>query len=377
MKKSIFAVLMASVMLLCTACGPNSTSSSAKDSSSTTKSDALKAIKKEDLKVGFVYIGTINDEGYTQAQDKGRLALEEMGIKTMYSESVPENSDCETAIRNLIDQGCNVIYSTSFGFGEWTAKVAKDNPGVYFGHCSGSTRLDNMSTYFGKMIEGRYLAGIVAGKNSASGKIGYVAAMPIPEVIRGINAFTLGAKSVNPDATVEVVWTNTWFDPSVEKQAALELLNKGCDLIAQHQDSTAAQIAAQEKGALAIGYNTPTPNAAPDAYLTAPLFHWEKFIVDDVQKIMDGTWTSRAYWEGLSSGMVSLDTLSSKCKDGTQPLVDDAQAKIISGDLKIFKGPIKDQNGEVTVADGSEMTDDEIWSMSWFVEGVIGTIPKG
>ncbi|MDR2135301.1 MAG: BMP family ABC transporter substrate-binding protein, partial [Treponema sp.] len=167
------------------------------------------------VKVGFVYIGSIHDEGYTQAHDKGRLAVQAMGVPTLYIENVPENSDCETAIRNLIDQGCNVIYTTSFGFMDWTINVAKDFPNVKFAHCSGYKRADNVSTFFGKIYQARYLSGIAAGYKTTANRIGYVAAMPIPEVIRGINAFTLGVQSANPDATVEVVWTNTWYDPAL------------------------------------------------------------------------------------------------------------------------------------------------------------------
>jgi len=377
MKKRILALLLGTAMLL-TACSsaPSSSSSAPSGDSSSSEPAQTAGIAKEDLKVGFVYIGKINDEGYTQAQDKGRLALEEMGIETAYVEEVPENADCEAAIRSLIDQGCNVIYSTSFGFMDYTVKVAEEFPEIYFGHCSGYKTAENLSTYFGKMYQARYLSGIVAGKKTANGKIGYVAAMPIPEVIRGINAFTLGVQSVNPEATVEVVWTNTWYDPATEKQAAISLLDKGCDVIAQHQDTTAPQIAAEERGVFAIGYNSPTLSAAPKAYLTAPLFHWDVFIVDDVQKIIDGTWTSRSYWEGMDVGMVSLDELSENCAEGTAKLVEEAKAKIISGELEPFAGPIKDQSGEVKVAEGSKMTDDEIWNMSWFVEGVIGTVPE-
>jgi basic membrane protein A and related proteins len=333
-------------------------------------------LTKDNIKVGFVYIGSINDEGYTQAHDKGRLALEGEGIKCMYVENVPENADCEKAIRDLIDQGCNVIYTTSFGFMDATIKVAQEYPNVKFGHCSGYKRAANVSTYFGRAYEARYLAGIVAGMKTKANKIGYVAAFPLPECIRGINAFTLGVQSVNPNATVEVMWTNTWYDPAVEKQAALELLNKGCDLLEQHQDSTAAQLAAQEKGAYAIGYNTSSPDAAPKAYLTAPLFHWEVFYKNDVDTILNGTWQSRAYWEGLSSGMTSLDKLTDLCAPGTQDAVDKVQAKVIDGSLKIFAGPLSDQSGTVKIAEGTTMTDDEIWNMNWFVKGVIGNIPK-
>lgn len=364
MKKVLILVTMAAA-LFATSC-----SKKADDGKAAAK------LTKETIKVGFVYIGTHNDEGYTQAHDQGRVALDAMGIKTAYIEQVPENADCEKAIRDLIDQGCNVIYTNSFGYMDWTLKVAAEFPKVYFGHCSGYKRADNVSTYFGKVYQARYLAGIVAGMKTKANKIGYVAAMPIPEVIRGINAFTVGARSVNPKATVEVIWTNTWFDPAVEKQAALELLNKGCDVMAQHQDTTATQIAAQEKGAFAIGYNSSTPNAAPAAYLTAPLFNWATFYVEDVQKILDGTWTSRAYWEGLDKNMVTLDAITANAAPGTAEAVEAAKAKIISGELQPFAGPVADQSGTVKVAAGAAMTDDEIWNMGWFVEGVIGNVPN-
>ena len=329
---------------------------------------------KDNIKVGFVYIGTIHDEGYTQAHDKGRLAVEAMGVECVYVENVLENSDCEKAIRDLIDQGCNVIYTNSFGFMDWTIKVAADFPHVYFGHCSGYKRADNVSTFFGKIYQARYLSGIAAGYKTRANKIGYVAAYPIPEVIRGINAFTLGVQSVNPLATVEVLWTSTWYDPALEKQVAIELLNKGCDVIAQHQDTTSPQIAAQEKGAFAVGYNTPTPNAAPAAYLTAPLFHWDVFYVNDVNLVLSGNWHSRAYWEGLSNGTVSLDTLTANNDPRAEAAIAEATEKIKSGELEPFTGPIADQNDEIRVPAGTFMTDDEIWNMGWFIKGVIGTI---
>ncbi|GHV43727.1 BMP family ABC transporter substrate-binding protein [Spirochaetia bacterium] len=328
------------------------------------------------VKVGFVYIGSINDEGYTQAHDKGRLAVEKLGIKTAYIENVPENADCEKAIRDLIDQGCNVIYTNSFGFMDWTIKVAADFPKVKFGHATGYKRADNVSTYMGKIYQARYLSGIAAGYKTKVNKIGYVAAFPIPEVIRGINAFALGVQSANPAATVEVIWTNTWYDPAVEKQAALELLNKGVDVVAQHQDTTAPQIAAQERGAFAVGYNVSTPDAAPRAYLTAPLFHWDVFYVDDVKHVLAGDWKSRAYWEGFSNGTVTLDTLTANNDPRAAPAIAAAQAKIIAGTLEPFTGPLTDQSGAVKVANGVKMTDDEIWNMGWFVRGVIGVIPQ-
>lgn len=374
MKKKLLAALMAAAMLLTGCSGGNSSSDSSASGSSAAESGTDSTAANNDIKVGFVYIGSINDGGYTQAHDKGRLAIEEqLGVKTAYIENVEENvSAVTTAIDTLIEEnGCNLIYTNSFGFMDGTLQMAKDYPDVKFAHCSGYQRLDNMSTYFGKAYQARYLTGIVAGMKTEKNYIGYVAAKPIPEVIRGINAFTLGVQSVNPDAKVEVYFTNTWYDPTEEKNGALALLNKGVDVIAQHQDTTAPQVAAQEKGAFCIGYNFPTPDAAPEAYLTAACFDWATFYVDDCKRAIDGTWTSRAYWEGLSEHMTYVDTLTSLCAEGTQEKVDAAQAAIIDGTLEPFTGPLYDQDGNLKVEEGVKMTDDEIWNMDWYVQGVI------
>lgn len=374
MKKKLLAALMAAAMLLTGCSGGNSSSDSSASGSSAAESGTDSTAANNDIKVGFVYIGSINDGGYTQAHDKGRLAIEEqLGVETAYIENVEENvSAVTTAIDTLIEEnGCNLIYTNSFGFMDGTLQMAKDYPDVKFAHCSGYQRADNMSTYFGKAYQARYLTGIVAGMKTEKNYIGYVAAKPIPEVIRGINAFTLGVQSVNPDAKVEVYFTNTWYDPTEEKNGALALLNKGVDVIAQHQDTTAPQVAAQEKGAYCIGYNFPTPDAAPDAYLTAACFDWATFYVDDCKRAIDGTWTSRAYWEGLSEHMTYIDTLTSLCAEGTQEKVDAAQAAIIDGTLEPFTGPLYDQDGNLKVEEGVKMTDDEIWNMDWYVQGVI------
>jgi basic membrane protein A len=331
---------------------------------------ALRPIAKEDLVVGFVYIGDIKDGGYNEGHDQGRLALEAMGIKCHYKENVPESSECETAIRELLDLGCNVIYTTSFGHMDWTETVAKEYPAVYFGHATGYKTADNMCNYMGKIYQARYLTGIVAGLKTQSDKIGYVMAMPYAECIRGCNAFTLGVRSVNPDATVEIMLVNSWTDVATAKQCAIELLNKGCDIIAQHHDSTTPQLAAQDAGAFAIGYNVPTPNVAPNAYLTAAVFNWAKFYTDNARSIMDGTWAPNAYWEGLDSGWVDIDALTGLCPPEAAEKVAAARQAILDG-FNIFGGEVRDQNGEVKAAD---MADDEIWNMEWLVEGVIGNL---
>ena len=222
----------------------------------------------ENLKVGFIYVGPKNDGGWTQAHDNGRLYLEkELKVKTYFKESVPEGAESKNAIKELIDQGCKVIFTTSYGYMDPTIEVAKENPDVKFYHCSGFKTADNVSTYFGRMYQPRYLSGIVAGMKTKSNKIGYVAATQLPEVINGINAFTLGVQSVKPDAKVIVRWSNTWIDAIKEKETAVALLDEGCDVIAQHNDSTSPQIAAEERSAFAIGYNLDIPGAAPKAYM--------------------------------------------------------------------------------------------------------------
>ena len=337
------------------------------------------AIAKEDLKIGFLYVGPVGDEGYSYAHDQGRAKMAEtLGLaedQTLIVENVPEESECADQVRNLIDQGCNVIFATSFGHQDWVMEVAKEYPDVIFEHCSGFRYGENMTAYFGRMYQIRYLTGIAAGLKTESNKIGYVAAMPTAEVVRGANAFALGVKSVNPDATVEVKFTNSWYDPAGEKNVAIDLLNSGCDVIGQHVDTTAPQVAAQEKGAFATGYNAATYDVAPQAYMTAPLWDWGSYYTAEVQKIIDGTWTSQNYWGDMKDGIVYLDELSANCAEGTQEKIDEAYAKIESGELKIFAGPISDNTGAERVPAGSEMTDAELLAFDWFVDNIVGTVP--
>lgn len=334
--------------------------------------------EKPKVMAGFIYVGPIGDGGYTYAHDQGRLYLEKtLGIKTIYKESVPETQqDVETTVKNMIDQGCNVIFATSFGYMDPIKKIATEYPNVKFMHCSGYEKNDtNFGNYFGAMEEARYLTGIVAGMKTKSDKIGYVAAVPIPEVIRGINAFTLGVQSVNKDATVKVVWTSTWYDPVKEKEAAKVLLDKGCDVIAQHQDTTGPQLAAEEAGKFAIGYNTDSSKQVPKAFMTAAVWNWGPYYVDQVKKIMDGTWKPESYYGGLKDGIVDIAPLTKLAPEGAQAKVDAAKAKIKDGSLNVFTGPIYDQAGTLKVADGKTATHDEVLNMKWFVKGVEGSIP--
>lgn len=377
MKKSIslLLVLVLVFAVALTGCAPKAAPAAAPAAEATPA--ATEAPKAEPLKVGFVYIGSANDGGYTQAHDEGRKYLEEkLGDKivTMYKEGVPESSECEKVINDLVDQGCTVIFANSFGHMDFVEKAAKAHPDVKFYHCSGYKSGPNFSNYFGAMEEARYLAGIVAGMKTQNNHIGYVAAYEIPEVVRGINAFALGVQSVNPKATVQVNWTHTWYDPAKEKEAAKALLDAGCDVLEQHQDTTATQQAAEEKGVFAIGYDLDTRASAPKAYLTAPIWHWGVFYAAEVQRILDGNWTQQNYYGNMKDGLVDLAPLTENVAPGTQEAVDKAKAAIIDGSLQVFAGPIKDQTGAEKVPAGKVMTFEEIMAFDWFVQGVEGKV---
>jgi len=331
------------------------------------------------LKVAFVYVGPVGDAGWTYAHDMGRRHIEKVFgdlIETKYIESVPEGAESERVIRSLAAQGYDVIFTTSFGYMDSTLSVAKQFPKTIFLHCSGYKTYKNMSAYFGRMYEPRYLSGLVAGAMTKSNKIGYVAAHPIPEVIRGINAFALGVKAVNPRAKVHVVWSNTWYDPATEKEAAISLLNMGCDVIAQHQDSPAPQQAAQEYGAYSIGYNSDMSVFAPKAYLTAPVWNWGVYYEKVIRDVLNGTWKSENFWGGMDTGVVDLGPMTDLVPVEVQHLVNVVKQAIIEKRFHPFTGPIYDQNGNLRVPAGEVASDEMLLSMDWFVDNVVGTIPK-
>lgn len=332
------------------------------------------AAMAKDMNVGFVYVSPIGDAGYSFAHDKGRLAVEEMdGVKTAYVESVKEGPDSERVIQNMARKGYDIIFATSFGYMDPMLKVAKQFPKTVFMHCSGFKKAENMSNYFGRMYQARYLSGMVAGSMTKSKIIGYVAAFPIPEVIRGINAFTLGVQAVNPDVSVRVVWTKTWYDPATEKEAAKSLLDAGADVIAQHQDSPGPQEAAQEKGVYSIGYNTDMSTFAPKSHLTAPIWNWAPYYTQIINQVKAGTWKAESAWLGMDAGIVALAPFGPMVPKEVQDKVTAQQAEIASGSFKVFSGPVKDQQGAVKIADGTVASDETLLGMTWFVQGVVGT----
>ena len=361
MKKLLLVFLSLILVLSLAACGSDQ--------------EGQPEVEEEDLTVGFIYVGPIGDGGYTYAHDQGRLYLEEnMNVKTIYKESVPETQEVEQEIRNMIDQGAEAIFATSFGYMDYIEKVSKDYPDVAFFHCSGYKTTDNLATYFGRIYQPRYLSGIVAGLKTETNEIGYVAAYPIPEVIRGINAFALGAQSVNPDVKVSVKWTSTWYDPAIEKEAAIALIDEGADIIAQHQDTTGPQQAAEERGVYSIGYNTDMAEMAPEAYMTAPVWNWGPYYVEQTQNVIDGTFESHQYWGGMEENVVQLAPLTDLAPEEAKEEVEEAKEKILNEQVKVFGGPIYDQEGNLKVEEGQELTDGEMLGMMWFVEGIEGNI---
>ncbi|MGH4123062.1 MAG: BMP family ABC transporter substrate-binding protein [Clostridium sp.] len=342
------------------------------------KKTETKDTAKKEIKVGFIYVGPIGDEGWTYSHDVARKELEkQLGVKTLSKESVKEDlAEVEKVCEEMINGGANVIVGTSFGFMDGMEASAAKHPDVKYLHASGYKTSENMSNYFGRMYQARYLSGKVAGMKTKTNKIGYVAAHPIPEVIRGINAFALGVQSVKPEAIVKVKWTNTWYDPAREKEAGKALIAEGVDVVTQHQDTAGPLQAAEEAGISAIGYNTDMKAKAPKAYMTSPVWNWTPYYVEQIKAIQAGTWKSGSYWKGLESGIVSLAPLTENAPTGAKDAVETGKAAIISGKNKIFVGPLKDQSGAVKVAKGKGMTDEELLQFKWFVKGVEGKIEK-
>ncbi len=331
-------------------------------------------VKVKELRVGFVYVSPIGDAGWSYAHDQGRLYIDSMeGVTTAFVEAVSEGPDSERVMLNMARKNFDLIFATSYGYMDPMLKVAKQFPKVVFMHCSGFKTANNMGNYFGRMYQARYLSGMVAGAMTKTKTLGYVAAFPIPEVIRGINAFTLGAQSSNPDVKVRVVWTKTWYDPATEKEAAKSLLDVGADVIAQHQDSPSPQEAAQEKGVYSVGYNSDMSKFAPKSHLCAPIWNWGPFYKEMVEKVRQGNWENKAYWYGLNHGIVDLSPMGTMVPQEVQKRVLSKKDEIASGKAKVFVGPIKDQDGKVRIAKSAAAADKELLGMTWFVEGVIGT----
>ena len=328
------------------------------------------------LNVGFVYISPIGDAGWTTQHDQARKEMEKaLGgkISTRFVENVPESADAERVIRDLAQTGSKLVITTSFGYMNPTLKVAKQFPNVKFIHLTGYKTAVNVANTNARFYEGRYLAGVLAGKMSKTHVAGYVAAFPIPEVLQGVNAFTRGMRSVDPKAEVKVVWVNSWFDPGKERDAAITLIGQGADVVTHHTDSTAVVQAAEEKGKYAIAYHSDMKKYGPKAQLAAVTHHWGEYYTKQAQAVLDGTWKSSSTWGGIKDGMVKLEGINSSVPADVKQFVAAREKELVAGSLNPFTGPIKDNDGKVRLEKGV-LDDAALSKMDYFVEGVAGKV---
>ncbi len=333
---------------------------------------------EDKLKIGFIYVGPVGDHGWTYQHNQGRLALEkEFGdkIETTFIENVSEGPDAERAIERLARDGAKLIFTTSFGFMNPTLKVAKKFPDVKFEHATGYKRADNVGTYSARFYEGRYVIGQIAAKMSKTGVAGYIGSFPIPEVVRGINSFMLGAQSVNPDFKLKIVWVNSWYDPAKEADAAKALIDQGADVISQHTDSPAPLQVAEERGVVGFGQASNMIKFAPKAQLTAIVDDWSAYYIRRVNAVLDGTWKSDDTWGGFAQDMVVMAPYTNMPDDVAKAAAETA-AQIKAGELFPFAGPIKKQDGSEAVAEGVLIDDGALLGMNWYVQGIDDTLPQ-
>ena len=393
MKKRILSALlcvtmMASLVVGCGAPAAADTTPAATEDAATTEGETTETtvagIAVEDIKVGFVHVSDPSDMGYTYNHDLGTKAMQEaLGLsddQIINKFNVPEGAECDTALRELVDAGCNIIFATSFGFEDYVKEVAAEYPEIQFCHATGyqaaGSGLSNMHNYFASIYEARYLAGIAAGLKTESNKLGYVAAFPFAEVISGYTAFYLGAKSVNPDVTMDIMYTNSWNDPTVEAQVAKALIEKGCDVISQHSDSTAPATTAEDNGVWQVGYNNDMIDAAPNASLISARINWGIYVTDAVEAVINGEEIPVDWCKGLADGAVYLSPLNTDiAAEGTQEAIDAAAEAIKSGELRVFAGPLTGTSPEgdtVEIVEGEYFHEQEEASApSWcyIVEG--------
>lgn len=390
MKKRILSALLCVTMIagLMTGCGTpaaaDTTSEETAAEGEAAETTATAGIAAEDIKVGFVHVSDPSDMGYTYNHHEGTLAMQEaLGLsddQIVNKFNVAEGAECDTALRELVDAGCNIIFATSFGFEDYVKEVAAEYPEIQFCHATGyqaaSSGLDNMHNYFASIYEARYLAGIAAGLKTETNKIGYVAAFPFAEVISGYTAFYLGAKSVNPEVTMDIMYTNSWNDPTVESQVAKALIEKGCDVVSQHSDSTAPATTAEDNGVWQVGYNNDMIEAAPKASLISARINWGIYVTEAVEAMINGETIPTDWCKGLADGAVYLSPLNTDiAAEGTKEAIDAASEAIKAGELHVFGGPLTGTSPEgeaIELAEGEYFHEQEEASApSWcyIVEG--------
>ncbi|ANJ71782.1 BMP family ABC transporter substrate-binding protein [Ralstonia insidiosa] len=381
-RRITLAALAAGAALTLWGCGKsndNAGGNAAAPAASSAPAATAPAPANEPLKVAFVYVGPVGDAGWTYAHDAARKEVEaKFGdkVKTSFVENVPESAaDAERVFRDLATQGNKVIFGTSFGFMESMLKVAKEFPDVKFEHATGFKTADNLGQYDVRTYEGAYLAGVVAGKLSKSGKLGVVGSVPIPEVIRNIDSFTLGARSVNPKATTRVVWVNKWFDPGKEREAATTLIGQGVDVLMQNTDSAAVVQTAQEKGVYALGWDSDMTKFGEKAHLAASINKWGVYYNKVVEDVLNNQWKPETVWWGLKEGAIDLGAYNAVVPEDVKTLVETRKKGIIDGSAPIWKGPLKDNTGKEVLPADKVADDGFLHGIKFYVEGVEGKIP--
>jgi basic membrane protein A and related proteins len=361
-------------------CGKKEEAKPTASAPAATPASAAAPAKSEPLKVAFAYVGPVGDGGWTFAHDNGRKAVEKQygdKVVTSFVEKVPESADAERVIRDMAGQGNKLIFGTTFGYMESMLKVATDLKDVKFEHATGYKTAENMRTYDSRTYEGAYMAGVIAGKMSKSGTLGVVGSIPIPEVVRNINSFTLGAQSVNPKVTTKVVWVNEWFNPPKETEAATALINGGADVLMQNTDSSAVLQTAEKMGKRAFGWDSDMTAYGPKAHLGSAIINWGPYYVKAVGEALEGKWTTGQSWWGVKEGAIDMVSIAADVPDDTKKRIDEIKSGLKDGSFSIWKGPIMDNTGKELLAKDTVADDKFLGGLKTYVKGVEGKVPGG
>ena len=372
------AAVSAAAVLGLSACGEKTPPQAQAPAAAPTAQEAPAATPTGPLKIGFAYIGPVGDGGGTVAHDQARKQLEaQFGdkIETTFVESVPEGADAERVLRDLATQGNTLIFGTTFGYMDTIQKLAADFPDVKWEHATGYKTAANVRTYDTRTYEGAYLAGIDAGCMTKSNQLGVVGSVPIPEVLRNLNSFTLGAQSVNPNISTKVVWVNEWFSPPKETEAATSLINSGVDVLFQNTDSPAVLKTAQEKGVRAFGWDSDMKDYGPQAHLGSAAINWVPYYTQSINDVLNGTWAEGKAWWGVKEGAIDLVSMADDIPQEVKDKVAAAKAGLKEGSLHIWQGPLVNNRGEVVLKDGEVADDGFLAGVNFFVQGVEGKVP--
>ena len=378
---ALSASLLALAVCSLPGCGKRSSTEATPSSTPAAPSAEVKAAEPAaagPLKVAFAYVGPVGDAGWTFAHDKARKEAEAAfagKVKTSFVENVPEAADAERVIRDMVAQGNTLIFGTTFGYMEPMLKVASDDPKVHFEHATGYKTAANLRTYDSRTYEGAYLAGVLAGSMTKSKTLGVVGSIPIPEVIRNIDSFTLGAQSMSPDVKTKVVWVGKWFDPPKEGEAAQALLDQGADVLMQNTDSSAVLQTAEKAGKFAFGWDSDMTKFGPHAHLASAVINWSPYYKKAIQDALDGTWKTSQVWWGVKDGAIDLINLSDKVPEATKTKIEDIKRGLKDGSFTIWKGPIKDQSGKEVLKADEKAEDKLLLSINFYVKGVEGKLP--